>query len=144
MRRFEFGVFINRPPQEVFDFATNPDNDQLWQKNLVTSQWITPEPAGAGSRKLGVTRFMGREMGAEVEYTVWDRPYGYAIKGAVGPFSFTAVAEFAGQDDGTLVSFAGQVQAQGILRLAEGLLARQAEKQDRANYETLKRVLEAT
>jgi len=143
MRTFEFSVFIDRPPIEVFDFATNPDNDQLWQTNLLSSEWITPEPHGAGSRKRGVTRFMGREMGADVEYTAWNRPHGYAITGAAGPFSFIAVAEFDGQDDGTLVSFAGQIEASGILKLAEGLLARQAEKRDRENYEGLKRALEA-
>lgn len=143
MRTFEFSVFIDRPPKEVFDFATNPENDQQWQGNIVSSLWITPEPAGIGSRKQAVTRFMGREMAAEVEYTAWDRPHGYAITGSAGPFSFIAVAEFDEQENGTLVSFAGQVQASGILKLVEGLMARQAEKQDRENYEALKRVLEA-
>ena len=48
MHTFEFSVFIDRRLLEVFDFATNPDNDQLWQTNLLSSEWITPELHGAG------------------------------------------------------------------------------------------------
>jgi hypothetical protein len=143
MHAFEFSVFIDRPPLEVFDFATNPDNDHLWQTNLLSSAWITPEPHGAGSKKRGITRFMGREMGTDVEYTAWGRPHGYSLKGAAGPFSFAAMAKFEARDGGTLVTFDGQIQASGIIKPVEGLLARQAAKRDRANYETLKRVLEA-
>ena len=143
MRTFEFSLFIDRPPHEVFDFAVDPGNDYLWQGNLVSSEWITPEPAGAGSIKRGVTRFMGREMGAEVEYTAWDRPHGYAIKGTAGPFSFAGETKFEAQANGTLVTFAGQIEGSGIIKLAEGLLIKQVEKQDRGNYDTLKRVLEA-
>jgi carbon monoxide dehydrogenase subunit G len=142
MRTFEFRVFIDRPPEEVFDFAVNPDNDHLWQENLISSEWITPEPAGVGSVKRGVTRTLGREVGAEVEYTAWDRPHGYAFKGAAGSFAFSGAAKFEGQAEGTLVTFAGRVEVSGILKLAEGLAGQRAEKQDRANYEQLKRVLE--
>lgn len=143
MRTFEFSVFIDRPPQEVFDFMTNPDNAPQWQEGLISSEWITPEPAGVGSRKRGVTRFMGREIGAEEEYTEWDRPRGYAFKGATRVSSFSGVTKFEARDDGTLVTLAGQVEVSGILKLAEGLLVRQVEKQDRGNFDTLKRVLEA-
>jgi carbon monoxide dehydrogenase subunit G len=143
MRTFEFSVFIDRQPQEVFDFMTDPDKDPLWQEGLISSEWITPEPAGVGSRKRTVTRFMGFEIGTEVEFTGWDRPKVYAFKGATGVSSFSGVTKLKARDEGTLVTLAGQVEVSGILKLAEGLLVRQVEKQDRGYYDTLKRVLEA-
>jgi len=142
MRRFAFSVFIERRPQEVFDFAANPDNDHLWQENLISSEWITPEPAGVGSVKRVVSRLLGRKVGTDVAYTEWQRPHGYGIEGGSGPFSFSAVAKLEAQDEGTLIDFAGQVWASGVMKLVEGWLGRRAEKQDRANYERLKRVME--
>ena len=143
MRTLEFSVFIDRPQQQVFDFMTNLDNDHLWQNGLISSEWSTPEPAGVGSIKQVVTRFMGREMQATVEYTAWERPNGYAFKGGAGPFSITATTKFEAQENGTLVTSAAQVEASGIMKLMEGLVVRRAEKQDKANFNTLKELLEA-
>lgn len=143
MRTLELSLFINRPPGVVFDFMAVPHNDLLWQENLISSEWVTPEPAGVGSIKRVVSRFMGREMEATAEYTVWDRPHLYGFKSAAGPFTVSGRTSFAAQDEGTLVTIAGQVEASGVLKLAEGLAARQAEKQDQRNFKALKALLEA-
>ena len=143
MRTLEFSIYIDRPPEDVFDFITNPDNDHLWQAGLISSEWITPEPAGLGSAKRATSRFMGREMEVEVEFVAWNRPNSYAFEAETGPISVAATTRFEAQDSGTLVTVAGQIEASGIVRLAEGYLIRRTEKQDLANFTALKRILEA-
>jgi hypothetical protein len=45
--------------------------------------------------------------------------------------------------DEVLVTSVGQVEASGIMKLFEGLIIQQAEKQDQNNYDRLKAILEA-
>ena len=142
MRTLAFSVFIDRPLVEVFDYMTDPANDPLWQKQLIASEWVTPEPAGLGSIKRVTTRVLGRETESTAEYTAWDRPNGYTFTVATGPFSVAGETTLEAQENGTLVTVHGQVEAAGITRLLEGLLIRQVEKQDLDNFNRLKDMLE--
>jgi uncharacterized protein YndB with AHSA1/START domain len=142
MRTLAFSVFINRPPAEVFDYMTDLANDRLWQKQLVASEWVTPEPAGVGSIKRVTSRIFGRETEGMVEYIAWDRPGGYSFTAAAGPFSVAGTTTLEAQESGTLVTVKGQVEAAGIARLLEGLVIRQVEKQDLENFNRLKVLLE--
>jgi uncharacterized protein YndB with AHSA1/START domain len=143
MRTFEFSVFIDRPPQEVFDFVTNPDNDHLWQETLVSSEWVTPEPAGAGSIKKVVIRFLGRNMEGTVEYISWDPPDSYRFKSDDGPFSLEATTKFEPKEGGTQLTLEAQLEGGGLLKLVMGLVTGQAKKQDTKNFNALKEILEA-
>jgi carbon monoxide dehydrogenase subunit G len=143
MGMFEISVFIDRPPQEVFDFIANPDNELLWQKNLLSSEWISPDPVGIGSTKRVVTKVFGRKLEATAEYTVWDPPNMYSFKVDDGPFSVVGTTNFRPEENGTKVTLVGQIEGAGILKLLEGLVVKQAKKQDSRNFNTLKLLLEA-
>ena len=122
MGTFEFSIFINRLPQEVFDYISNPENDLLWQPNLISSEWTTPEPAGAGSTKHVITRVMGRKVEVNVKYTDWDPPKMYRFTSADGPFSLVGTTKFESEENSTQISLKGQIEGKGILKLVEGLI----------------------
>ena len=143
MASFEITLFINRSPQEIFDFTTNPDNDHLWQETLVSSEWVTPEPAGAGSIKKVVIRFLGRNMEGTVEYISWDPPDSYRFKSDDGPFSLAGTTKFEPKEGGTQMTLEGQIEGNGLLKLLVGFVAGQAKKQDIKNFNALKIILEA-
>ena len=143
MHAFEVTVFIKLPQQEIFAFTSNPDNDRLWIKDLVSSEWISPDPVGVGSAKRAVSKFLGRNTSVTVEYTIWDPPNMYRVNFDFGPFSLQGTTKFEPQENGTRVTLTGQVKAPGILKLVEGTLAKQAKAQDGKNLETLKRIMEA-
>jgi carbon monoxide dehydrogenase subunit G len=144
MKRFELTLFINRRPQEVFDFITDPNNDLQWQKTLISSEWITPAPAGRGSIKRVVVKMMGLKMKATAEYTEWDPPNWYAFRSTDSPLKLTGTTKFEAEDDGTLLTLNAQIENSGILKLVEGLVIKQAEKQDITNFNALKQILEAS
>ena len=144
MGTFELSVFIICPPQVVFDYLSDPDNDLLWQRNLISSGWTTPDPVGVGSVKHVVTRVMGRKIEASVEYSVWDPPNSYRFKTDDGPFTITGTTKFESKDNGTQLTLEGQIEASGVLKLLEGLVINQAKKQDTSNFNALKQILEAS
>jgi hypothetical protein len=86
MGSFELSLFINRPPQDLFEFTTNPDNDHLWQKDLLSSEWTSPEPFGSGSSKQVISKAMGRQSNVRVEFTTWVPPERYGVTFNIGPF----------------------------------------------------------
>ena len=142
MANFKMTQFIDRPPQEVFEFLTNPDNDHLWQQGLISSEWISPEPAGVGSTKRVVNRFMGKKMDGTVEFTAWDPPNSYAFK-FDGPFSVAGTINLEPKENGTQFNLEAQIEGSGLFKLVDGLIAKQAKKRDTGNFNTLKDILEA-
>ena len=143
MASIKMSVFIDRPQQQVFEFLTNPENDLLWQESLISSEWVTDEPAGVGSKKRVTVRLFGFTLKATTQYTAWDSPTMYSFKSDDSPFSVTASTRLEPKGDGTQVTSEGTLEASGPLKLVVGMVARKAQKDDTANFEKLKQILEA-
>ena len=143
MATFTVTTFINRAPQEVFDFTTNPANFAQWQTGTKSAKWDSEGPVGVGSILHSVGKLMGREMKMDLEITQWDPPNVWGIKGGSGPMKFEGVSKFESKDGGTLViqNFEGEVG--GFFNIAEGLAIKQLQKQVETDGKTLKKLLEA-
>src|SRR3990170_1296650 len=143
MATFTVTTFINRAPQEVFDFMTNPANFAQWQTGTKSAKWDSEGPVGVGSILHSVGKLMGREMKMDLEITQWDPPNVWGIKGGSGPMKFEGVSKFESKDGGTLViqNFEGEVD--GFFNIAEGLAIKQLQKQVETDGKTLKKLLEA-
>jgi carbon monoxide dehydrogenase subunit G len=143
MYKFEKGIWINRGPQEVFDYVADPANDAEWQGTSEGSEWTSEGPAGVGSTLRTVNKFMGRKIEGVSEVTAWERPSLYAQKSVGGSVPFEIQVLFAPKDGGTKVTLSGQAELGGFFKLAEGLVGKQLEKQMEGDLETLKRLMEA-
>ena len=108
-------IFINRKPQEVFDFASNPANAPLWQGSAVSAEWTSEGPVGVGATQRSVVRFLGREIESTVEYIAWDPPKGYTVKVISGPVLFEGTTRYEAKGDGTLVIGSATADAGGFL-----------------------------
>lgn len=136
-------ININRPQQEVFDFASNPVNAHKWQHTVKSQKWTSEDPHGVGSTQRGVTRFLGRDVETILEYTAWDPPNHFARKMVNGPFPFEGRMRFEPNGNGTLVAMIGQTEAGGFFKLARGLLKKQMESNIESDLESLKILLES-
>jgi uncharacterized protein YndB with AHSA1/START domain len=143
MSTFTVTTSINRPPQEVFDFFTNPANASRWQNGTKSAKWITDGQVGEGSVFQSVGKLLGRETTMDIEITQYDPPNILGMKGKSGPMKFEATNKFEPNDSGTLLAqtFVGEVG--GFFNLAEGLAIKQLQKQVESDGQTLKKVLEA-
>ena len=143
MYTFEKEIFINLPQQEIFDYITDPANDEKWRKSSVSVEWTSEGPVGVGSTQTSVDKFLGRNMETDSEITVWDPPNEYGWKSVGGPVPFELSLKFTAEGDGTQLTFSGQAELGGFFKLAEGLAGKQMEKQIDGDFNNLKDVLEA-
>ena len=143
MLKFETTIFINRPQQEVFDFVSNLANNPKWQGNFISAEWTSEGPVGVGSTQRSVSRFLGREIEATAEITIWDPPNQFAFKLPKGPYPVEGTNIFEPKGNGTQVTQTGTVEPGGFYKLAEGLVGKQINKQLETDLSALKLFLEA-
>ena len=143
MFTFDTTIFIDRPQQEVFDFVSNPANNTKWQSNFASSELTSEGPVGVGSTIRTVSRFLGREIEATAEITVWDPPNQFTFKLPKGPYPVEGTNIFESKDNGTQVTQRGTGEPGGFFKLAEGLAGKQIQKQLETNLSALKIFLEA-
>jgi carbon monoxide dehydrogenase subunit G len=143
MYTFEKSITINRSPQDVFDYMTNPANDAQWQSGIESSEWTSDSPPGVGSTQKVVRSFLGRKIESGVELTGWDPPNQSSGKTVNGPIPFEVTNKFEAQGNGTLLTMTGRAELGGFFKLAEGLVGKQVEKQLDSDLAALKLQLEA-
>jgi len=143
--RVEESVEINRPPQEVFDYAANPENLPEWS-GLV--QEVRKEGQGTlmeeGARYSTVAKFLGRRFETPFEVSVHDPPRRHTERSLGGPFPQEFTHTFEEVEGGrTRFTQVSEGEPGGFFRLAGPLLERAGRRQFRADLETLKDLLEA-
>lgn len=143
MYKFESSIYINRPPQEVFDYYADPANQPKWQTGVESAEWSSQAPHGAGSTIRTVTNFLGRKIEADLEITSWDPPRQVGFKALGGPIPFENTTILEAQGDGTLLTQRAQGEFDGLFKLAEGLVGKQAEKNFETSNAALKLLLES-
>ncbi len=142
MNSFEVSTFINRPPQQVFDFMTDPVNTARWQNGIQSAKWVSDGPVGVGSVFHVVSQMMGRKVDMDIEVSQWNPPSLWGLKANNGPLKFENTNKFEPKDGGTQLvqDFVGEVG--GFFKLAEGMAIKQMQKQVETDAQSLKKVLE--
>lgn len=136
-------ILINRPPQDVFNILTDPAKLSRWQSTVETAEWSSNGTHGVGSTMKVVAKFLGRKIESEIEVTAWEPPHRLDYKSVNGPYPAEASNTLEPQGEGTLLTSVSQGEMGSFFKLAEGLVARQLEKQLNANYESLKLLMES-
>jgi uncharacterized membrane protein len=67
-------VYVDAPPEQVFDYVTDFRNTANWHENMRTVGFRTDEPPCLGSEYDWVESFMGKTMNLSGVITAWDRP----------------------------------------------------------------------
>lgn len=57
--RMENSIFIARPPEDIWTFLTDIDNDRKWRKGLMETHWTSDEPSQLGSTAVYVFKGIG-------------------------------------------------------------------------------------
>ena len=82
MPHAERTITINRPPAEVYEFFSNPVNDQKWRPHV--KEIAAAGPPGVGRRIHQVVDGpRGRGIAADIEVTAYDVPTLYSLKGEI-------------------------------------------------------------
>ena len=145
MAPIEHSVEINRTPEDVFSYVTDPTHFTEWQDKVVSARPIDSGPVKQGS-KIALTRRMGkREQTMTSELTEYSPPRSYAFRVIDGPVRALGKGRFEPLDNGarTRFTFTLDFEGHGIGKVLVPLIVRrQAANELPQSHANLKRVLE--
>ncbi|WP_432137995.1 MULTISPECIES: SRPBCC family protein [unclassified Streptomyces] len=136
---------VDRRPEDVWAYVADPSRLPEWQRSAVSAERLDTEPLGIGSR-VRVVRYVGRrEVPMTMEFTQYDPPRAWAMRGIDGPVRGRFHGEITPIDDGTRshVTLDLDFEPHGIGRVLVPLVVRaQVRKEMPQNERLLKERLE--
>ena len=141
--REELSVVIDRPIEEVFAFATEPENEPLWQSTSLETEQTSGGPVGVGTTFRNTSKFLGRRIDSTYEVTGNEPPRRRCVRVTSGPIPGSGCYLFEPAEGGTRFTQRFEAEIGGFFRLAEPLVGRAIRRQMEADMATLKDLLEA-
>ena len=140
--RVEHSVVIERPIEEVFAFAADPNNNPLWQSFSLETQSVSEVEVGTTFNN--VIKFLGRRIETTLEVVESEPPLRQCVRVTSGPIPASGCFVFEPADGGsTRFTYTLEAEVGGFFKLAEPLVGRAARRQTETDMATLKDLLEA-
>ncbi|MFE1438519.1 SRPBCC family protein [Streptomyces sp. NPDC058739] len=93
-------IDVDRTPEDVFAYVTNPSHLPEWQLSAVTAEQLDEGPMHPGSRVKVTRRIGNREFPMTVEFDTLDPPYSWDLHGVEGPVRPRTHGSIEPLDDG--------------------------------------------
>lgn len=142
MARINGDLLIERPPEVVFDFVADERNEPRFNSQMATSSLESGEPIGEGSRFRATFHSVGRLVPMTVELTGYERPHRLSSRTRSRALLTEGELTFEPEGAGTRMRWSWEVQVRGPLRLADALVARVGDRQERRVWGNMKALLE--
>jgi carbon monoxide dehydrogenase subunit G len=143
--RIEQDFTVERSPETVFDYLTDPAKLAEWQTVKTEVEQLTEGPPRQGTRFRERNRGPGgREFEQVTEFTEYDRPRHVRVAVVEGPFPVDGSWTFRPAGAGTAVHFVAEGPLPGPMRLLEPLAKRLVKRRFAGYHALLKRNLEAS
>jgi uncharacterized protein YndB with AHSA1/START domain len=138
-------IEIDRPPDEVFSYVTDPSRFAEWQHDVVSVRIEGGGPPRLGSRFTTTRRIGGVERTMTQEITEINPPRSWAAHGVAGPIRPNANITVEPLNDSTRsrVTFALAFEGHGIGVPLVPVVRRMAAKGAPRSYRNLKERLES-
>ena len=137
-------IEIERPPDVVFSYVTDPARFAEWQGDVRSARWEDDDPPTVGSRFVTTRRIARTEFSQVQEITELESPRSWAAHAVEGPIRAHARITVSPVRNGeaSRVRFALDFDGPGIGRLLVPQVRRIAAKQAPRSYQNLKERLE--
>ena len=140
-------IEIDRSPEDVFAYVTDPSKFTEWQAGVVSAHLESPDkPVGSGSRAVITRKIGGREQTMTGELWEFDPPGSYAFRVIDGPVRAHGRGTFEPLDGGARTRFTLELDfdGHGIGKLLIPLVVRRhTAKEVPQDHANLKKQLEA-
>lgn len=136
-------IVIDRPRDQVADYAADPTNAPEWYENIESVEWKTPPPVRLGSKMDFVARFMGRRLAYTYEVVEQLPGERLVMRTAQGPFPMETTYTWETIGDGaTRMTLRNRGQPSGFSKVATPILAAAVRRETTKNLKCLKTLLE--
>jgi uncharacterized protein YndB with AHSA1/START domain len=142
MAGFKMSEWISRPPQDVFDFITTPDNAPKVVQSVKSMLKLTEGPVHVGTRYRETRLMRGREEHAELEVVAYEPNQKYAVKNVTEGIETVYQYTFHPEANGTRVDLVCEVKAGGVKKLMIPIVVSVLKKEDGDHLQRLKKALE--
>src|SRR5436190_12315403 len=123
--RVEQNFRVERPPEAVFDYLTDPSTLAEWQTSKTSVEVLTEGPPRLGTRVRERTKPPGaKEFEQVVEFTEFERPRRLHVHIVEGRFPVDGTWTLEPDGDGTRGHFVAEGELRGPMRLLQPLLVR--------------------
>ena len=143
MIHVEINVEIGAPPDKVFAFISNFENNPTWQGGMIEAHFTSVGALQVGSTYSQTAHFLGKQI--ESRFEVLEFEPGHLVKASTVtstfPITFTRIVNPI--PVGSAVTAIVEGDATGLFKLAEPLMARKVRKSVAKDYSTLKEMLES-
>ena len=133
-------IVINRPPDDVFEFLANPENDPQWRSGVIDLKRVSGYGIGARYAQ-GVKGPGGRRIPADIEITELTPGETIAFQTVTGPVRPRGRYRLTAVDDGTRVRFELEADVNGLKRLMAPMVQKTMNNEV-GQLDRLKRVIE--
>jgi hypothetical protein len=135
----EAEVDIKRPPDQVFDYCSDPGHEPEWNPMMKSSKMITDSPSGVGARYA--TEFVkGPPM--VMECVGYERPSAWSLIGISSALKAGGGGRVQPAADGSHLIMRMELEPHGLLRLAAPLLRRRMKPMLNRDLANIKSILE--
>lgn len=145
MAKVESSVVINRPVAEVFAFVTDPEaNMTKWNEAAESITKTSEGPPALGSTFEVRGRMGPRQFEFSQRVTAFELNRRVELEATGKPIAPNASWTFDEEDGGTRVTFRGDPNPVGLLKLLSPIVTRQSQRLWDGNLARLKRVMESS
>jgi uncharacterized protein YndB with AHSA1/START domain len=141
MIQHEVTIHLDKPVEQVFAFLIDTNKLATWQSNLIKSEPLTEGPLRTGSRFREVRRINNKEEEIQGEITALEPNKRLETKTVTKPEAMVSYS-LDPEQGGTRLRYKFVLITSGMMRLLEPMIASSIKKDTKADFETLKRVLE--
>lgn len=145
MPRVQESIHIERPVEDVFAFATTPENQTLISSNMIEFS-ADRAVMEKGTRAEGAIRVAGKKLEWTSEVTEFERNRRVEMRSIDSPIPFHITWEYEAEDGGTRVTFVQEADELGGFfgKLADPVVTKVYARDVKATLETLKILCEET
>jgi uncharacterized protein YndB with AHSA1/START domain len=135
----EVGADIRRPPEEVFDYASDPTHEPEWNMRMKSLEKLNDSPVGVGARyRMEFTQ----GPPAISECVHFERPSLWELAGGSRVISSSFRGRVEPDGDGSHLLLRMEIRPRGLLQLALPLVRRRMQRELERDIDTIKARLE--
>ena len=134
-------IVIERPPDQVFAFLTDPANDHRWRRQVKEISASGPLRRGSVVHQV-VQGPAGRGIRADFEVTAFEPPTRFAFNVTAGPARPVGEFLFRPVGTGTEVTFSLRAELDGLKKLLMSRAVQSSMDSEAASLDTAKSLIE--